>query len=233
MNWSLVSLAHASTEPSSTDNQNSWHTHSLSIAKLTERLNEEAPFITHFHPQPTPSLAYQANSNNLAVIFNRRNLVDCLLSWHHVMVDQAYKRQEELETIGQAVWAPLQIPFPALRRYIELSPEAQLSFLIENVAPWYIQYVANWENSFARFDRLKVVDFRELEHHSAAVLGEINETFGLEIDNKSIEMFSAANPRKVRSSTIDLPVTERDRETLHIMASRVHGTDFASRLLIG
>lgn len=228
----LVRITHALTEPSITDGHSSWHSPQLSVEKLKQQVTRTTPFVAHFHPSATPALAYHANRENVAVVFNRRNLVDCLLSWHHVMVKQAHARKEEIDAIGQALWAPLQISSCALQRYLGVSADQQLAFLIENVAPWYIQYVANWENSFRKFNRLLVIDYAALKRDNVALLHNVNERFSLGISSKAICEYSRANPRKECSVPSGLVMGKLEMEKLYAMAARIHGTDFASRLLI-
>lgn len=229
----LVRITDALTAPNTTDVHGHWHSPHLSVEKLRQQAKRVTPFVAHFHPPATPALVYHANREKVAVLFNRRNLAECLLSWHHVMLKQAHARREEIDSMEQALWAPLQISSRALQRYVDAPADQQLAFLIDSVAPWYIQYVANWENSFRKFNRLMVIDYAALERDNLALLHDVNERFSLGIHSTELCKFSAANPRKEHAASGGLVMGTPEMEKLHAMAARVHGTEFASRLLFG
>jgi tetratricopeptide (TPR) repeat protein len=120
--------------------------------------------------------------------------------------------------------------------FTALDEETQIDLLIENIIPWYFQFVASWSN-VGKENRIEIkwLSFEELTQNKTETVLDVLKFYGLGAANRNIEAaikHLESQERKIRfnkgvSGRGKIGVSERQKERIKRMARFYPSTDFS------
>lgn len=213
--------------------------HDLDAARLYEASMGGRPFLMHTHPMPTAANLDLIRRFGVRVVFNSRSLPDCLVSLSEVLEKQIRPVLPAMLAAGGAQWAPLRLAGVALERYIALSPQDRLDFLLDFAAPWFIQYLAGWEEVLPCLPDAVHIPYGQIVGNEIGILAGLRAAFGLSYADSDIASYVEAmhrdRPFYLAQGIVGrgrAAMSERQLEHLRDLAASYAGTDFAERYCV-
>jgi len=99
--------------------------------------------------------------------------------------------------------------------FLTLSEEKQVDLLIDNIVPWYLQFVASWSLA-EKEDRLEIywLSYEDLTQNKVESIEQLLEFYGLGAAGGGIERLVAATEAKSRKNRFNIGVAGRGKTGL-------------------
>lgn len=196
-------------------------------------------FIMHNHPMPTPVTEALIRQHGIRVVFNNRSLLDCLLSTFEIVEKQVSNNFGAMLEEGGGQWAPLRLGRRALSNYMALSQEDRLDFVLDLAAPWFVQYLAGWEELLARIPLAVNLPYSAIVDSEQNALSYLMKRLNLSCDENRIAEYLDSFHRNKPFYLVH-GVEGRGRNALssgqfdriYKLAVRYGGVDFAARYVV-
>lgn len=143
--------------------------HNINYDLLLSYLNEDT--VTQLHTKPNDHNKLLFENYNMKIVFLYRSILDSLKSFHSHLIKENDR------------W----FMFSVAENFQQWSTEKQFDFIIDLVAPWYIDFIVSWKKE-VKINEIDVleIDFDDFKLDNKRVIGEILDFYCIEKTNDRI-----------------------------------------------
>ncbi len=169
--------------------------HELYLPSIEEYADQNT--VTQQHCRASEANIQMMQAFGIRPVILVRNIFDAIVSLHDFYKQGAY----------------FQSYFRA--DFLTLSEEKQLDLLIDNVVPWYLQFVASWSLA-EKEDRLELywLSYEDLTQNKVESVQQLLEFYGLGASSAAIERSIAATEAEERRNRFNKGVSGRGKTGL-------------------